>query len=64
MQNRSVGRFKQSFVKQFAGQELYSLLRRTQVGAASSLLAPCHKWTAQAHPLPAALLRSGLQSTP
>jgi len=25
-----VGRFKASFVKQFAGQELYSLLRRTQ----------------------------------
>ncbi|KAL4428512.1 hypothetical protein ABPG75_002601 [Micractinium tetrahymenae] len=29
-ENRSVGRFKQSFIKQFAGQELYALLRRTQ----------------------------------
>lgn len=29
-EERSVGRFKASFVKQFAGQELYSLLRRTQ----------------------------------
>ncbi|KAL4858962.1 N-(5'-phosphoribosyl)anthranilate isomerase 1 [Chlorella vulgaris] len=29
-ENRSVGRFKASFVKQFAGQELYALLRRTK----------------------------------
>lgn len=29
-QKRSVGRFKASFIKQFAGQELYALLRRTK----------------------------------
>ncbi|EFN55246.1 hypothetical protein CHLNCDRAFT_134568 [Chlorella variabilis] len=29
-EKRSVGRFKASFIKQFAGQELYALLRRTK----------------------------------
>ena len=51
-QNRSVGRFKASFIKQFAEQELYSLLRRTSGAECVALVAS--RWGGSGAPAAAA----------
>ena len=55
-QNRSVGRFKTSFIKQFAEQELYSLLRRTSGAECVALVAS--RWASGA-PTAAAAVGTG-----
>ena len=55
-QNRSVGRFKTSFIKQFAEQELYSLLRRTSGAECVALVAS--RWAGGA-PTAAAAVGAG-----